>query len=365
MLKTTPFNSFHRALGGKMVEFGGWDMPVQYSTITLEHQAVRNAVGIFDISHMGQVFVWGSDALPYLQNLVTNNVEKAEMGKGIYAHFLNPNGGVIDDVFIYHTDEDQYLVIINASRADVDIAWMKENKKEFDVHIDEAPFASALAIQGPKAVNLMERFSSQIPSLGHHAIAEISLGEVTALVARTGYTGEDGFELFAPAGHLLKLWPELYDVGKEFGVLPCGLGARDTLRTEVAYPLYGHELDEQHTPLEAGLSWVVNFEKGPFIGRDALLKQKAEGLKVKLAGFKVETGGVARPGGKILSNGKEIGVVASGTFSPTLGYAIGLAYLPLELAKVDLPITILQGTREIEASVVKSPFYKKSVAAVK
>jgi aminomethyltransferase len=348
-------------MGAKIVDFAGWEMPIQYTTITQEHNAVRNAAGLFDISHMGQVFVWGTGAEAYLQNLVTNDVTKATIGKGVYAHLLNEKGGVIDDIFVYRVEEEKFLVIVNASRKEVDIAWMKKNRSGFEMEMVEAPYAAGLALQGPSSVDIIRALSANAANLPRFGIGDFSFGDISVLVARTGYTGEDGFELFAPAGHLLQIWDMLFKVGPAFGLVPAGLGARDTLRTEVAYPLYGHELDENHTPLEAGLSWVVKLDKGNFIGRDALLKQKSAGLKTKLAGFKVETGGVARPGGKILKDGKEIGTVASGTFGPSVGYAIGLAYLPAESAAPGTPLTVLQGTRELTAKTVATPFLKKPI----
>ncbi len=365
-MKETPFNGLHKELSGKRVEFGGWEMPIQYSTISLEHAAVRNAAGIFDISHMGQVLIWGPEAEDYLQYLVSNDVRKAALGKGVYAHLLNEQGGVIDDIFIYRIEEEKFLVIINASRSDVDLEWMKKQLgSKFDATLMEAPFAAALAIQGPNAVNILSKLSSAIADIPRFGIADVEIGDLSVLTARTGYTGEDGFELFAPAGHLLHLWPTLMSAGKDQGLVPCGLGARDTLRTEVAYPLYGHELDEKHSPFEAGLDWVVKLDKGNFIGRQALIDQKAKGLPSKLLGFKVISGGVARPGGKIIINGKEIGTVASGTFSPTLNCSIGMAYFPTPEPEKGTKFTILQGTREITAEIVPLPFYskKKSVKA--
>lgn len=348
-----------------MVDFAGWEMPVQYSTITLEHNAVRTAAGVFDISHMGQLFVWGPDAVPFLQNLITNDINRATPGKGIYAHLLNESGGVIDDIFVYRLEDERFLVILNASRVEADTAWMKKNKGSFDVTMVDAPFAAALAVQGPKAAEILNRLNDGISELGHHAIGEFEIRELTALIARTGYTGEDGFEIFAPAGHLLTIWPHLFQEGTPLGLVPAGLGARDTLRTEVCYPLYGHELDENHTPLEAGLGWVVKMDKGSFIGKEALLKQKSVGLKQKLFGFKVQAGGVARPGGKIMWQGKEVGVVASGTFAPTLGTAIGLAYLPVDVPQEGAELKILQGARELTAATAKTPFYKKPAPVLK
>ncbi|MFN0118337.1 MAG: glycine cleavage system aminomethyltransferase GcvT [Elusimicrobiota bacterium] len=359
-MNRTPFYNHHVKLGGKIVDFFGWELPVQYSTITLEHTAVRTKAGVFDISHMGQVFVWGNDSLKYLQNLLTNDISKIGPGKSIYAHMLNEKGGVIDDLFVYQLEESKYLVIINASRRTEDMAWMMKHKNSFQVDIMEAPFGSALAIQGPASSDIMMRLNSEITKLPRFGIGEFEIGDLNIHVARTGYTGEDGFEFFAPAGHLLMTWDQLFQAGQPLGLIPCGLGARDTLRTEVAYPLYGHELDENHTPFEAGLNWVVKLDKLNFIGKEALVQQKTNGLKEHLLGFKVEKGGVARPGGEIWMNGQKMGTVASGTFSPSLNMAIGMAYFPISTPKTGQTFTIKQGTRELEATTISLPFYKKN-----
>ncbi|MCG3204985.1 MAG: Aminomethyltransferase [Elusimicrobia bacterium] len=359
----TPFYDKHIALGGKVVDFFGWELPIQYSTITLEHNAVRNKAGLFDISHMGQVFVWGRGAFDFLQNLTTNDLKKADIGKGIYSHLLNDKGGVIDDIFIYRLESDKFLVIVNASRREFDLAWMNQHRTNFEVKVMEAPFAAAFALQGPNAESIVAKLNPEIARLPRFGINEFEIGDLSVHAARTGYTGEDGFEFFAPAGHLLIVWDQVIAAGKEFGLLPCGLGARDTLRTEVAYPLYGHELDENHTSLEADLGWVVKLDKGNFIGRQALLKQKAGVLPSRLLGFKVESGGVARGGGKILLGGKEVGSVASGTFAPSLGYAIGMAYFPPDTEQDGVKFMIKQGERNLEAVTVKMPFYKPSAVS--
>lgn len=361
MNNRTPLYERHIALGGKIVDFAGWDMPVQYTTITQEHNAVRTAAGVFDISHMGQVMVWGPQAAAYLNFITTNDIEKAPLGKGLYAHFLNEKGGVIDDIFVYRLEEDRFLVIVNASRRDVDLAWMNSKKTGFSVDVLEVPYAAAIAVQGPKAAEILEKLSPEIPKLSRFTISEVVVGDLTVHAARTGYTGEDGFEIFAPAGHLLPVFDQLMQTGKTWGFLPCGLGARDTLRTEVAYPLYGHELDENHTPLEAGLEWVVKWTKGDFVGRAALEKQKKTGIPNRLIGFRVETGGVARPGTQIFWKDKNVGTVASGTFSPTLQCSIGMAYVPGDVPAENAPLTFRQGAREMSGQSVKLPFYKNPV----
>lgn len=365
MSNRTPFYNRHVDLGGKIVDFFGWELPVQYSTITLEHNAVRQKAGLFDISHMGQVMVEGSQAEAFLQYIGTNDVRKAAVGVGIYSHLLNEAGHVIDDIFIYRLEQDKFLVIVNASRSDVDIAWMKKHAAKFSVQVMDIPFSAGLALQGPAAVEIVKKLSPEAAELPRFGIGEFEIGDVSALVARTGYTGEDGFEFFGPAGHLLIIFEDILRYGKDFGLLPCGLGARDTLRTEVAYPLYGHELDENHTPFEAGLSWVVKLDKGDFIGRNALVKQKSDGLKTHLVGFKVESGGVARPEAKVFQDGKEIGHVTSGTFAPTLGFALGLAYVPVSVAKEGAALEIRQGERVLKAATIKWPFLKKPIVIPK
>jgi len=359
MKKQTPFHHKHLELKGKMVDFNGWELPIQYTTITQEHNAVRKNAGLFDISHMGQVVVWGKGAESYLQNLVSNDVKKATIGKGVYAHLLNEMGGVIDDIYVFHLEPERFFVVVNAGTREKDLAWMMKNKEGFEVEIMEAPQAAGLALQGPKAVTIMEILSPEAAALPRNGIGDFNIGGLSTLISRTGYTGEDGFEFFAPAGHLLVIWDRIFQAGKDVGLVPCGLGARDTLRTEVGYPLYGHELDENHTPLEAGLKWVVKLEKENFIGRNALLEAMTRGLVTRLYGLKIESGGVARPGGKVLKGGKEIGAVASGTFAPTLGIPIGTAFLPVNVAVEGESLTVLQGTRELKAITARMPFYKR------
>lgn len=342
-----------------MVDFSGWEMPIQYTSITEEHNAVRNAAGIFDISHMGQVYVTGPDAKTFLQYILTNDLDKANAGEGIYSHILNDSGGVVDDIFVYCLEENRYLVIDNASRRDEDLQWIAEHKENLNVKINEDLQAAGLAIQGPESISLFNSLLDEPIQLERFEIAKLEVKNRFPLVSRTGYTGEDGLEIFGHPEDLVQIWDWLFEAGKELGLKPCGLGARDTLRTEVAYPLYGHELDKDHTPFEAGFGWVVKLDKGKFIGRDALIKKKSEGFKTRLLGFKVEGGGIARPGAKIIKDGVEAGVVTSGTFSPTLGYPIGMAYLPAVTPAEGTRLKILQGARELTAKTVKMPFYVK------
>ncbi len=362
-MKRTRLFERHKALGAKMVDFSGWEMPIQYTSITEEHNAVRNKAGIFDISHMGQVYVTGPDAFPFLQNLTTNDLKRAAMGKGIYSHILNETGGIIDDIFIYCLEENRYLLIFNASRSDEDIKWISEHRGNLNVKINVDSLAAGFAIQGPDAIQIFNRLLDEPLTVDRFGIERLKVRHLFPWVARTGYTGEDGLELFGQPDDILQIWDWLMEVGKMSGLTPCGLGARDTLRTEVGYPLYGHELDVDHTPFEAGLGWVVKLDKGNFIGRDALLRKKSEGFTTQLVGFKVESGGIARHQAKIVKNGSDIGVVTSGTFSPSLGYPIGMAYVPTNISAEGAKLTIIQGTREFAAKTSKMPFFIKNTVA--
>jgi aminomethyltransferase len=312
---------------------------------------------------MGQVLVTGKDSRDYLQHLVTSDVKRATQGKGIYAHLLNEKGGVIDDLFVYKLEDERYLLIVNASRTDADVAWMKAHTGSFEVEIELLNDTAALALQGPRASAIMERLSPVASMLPRHSIGEFSIANQSCWVARTGYTGEDGFEIFGAASHMQPVWDLIWEVGPNFQLAPAGLGARDTLRTEVAYPLYGHELDEARTPVQAGLSWVVAFDKGDFIGREPLIEQRAKGVSERLVGFKIEEGGVARPDALIFVDGIEVGKVTSGTFSPSLGFPIGLGYVPAAVAKDAAALTVRQGAREMKGVTAKTPFYRKPIPA--
>ena len=342
-----------------MVDFSGWELPIQYSTITLEHNAVRNQAGLFDISHMGQVFVWGEQAENYLQYICSNDVRKAILGKGIYAHLLNEKGGVIDDIYIFRLEEKKFFVVVNAGTKEKDLAWMEKQKENFDCTLMEAPQAAGLALQGPHAATIIEKLASNTLLLEKNEIGEFNMADVSILVSRTGYTGEDGFELFAPAGHLLIIWDHIFNAGRDEGLVPCGLGARDTLRTEVGYPLYGHELDENHTPLEAGLGWVVNLIKIHLLAERLCLSKSPTDSKPNCLVLKWNPAVWPRPGGKIFQDSKEIGVIASGTFSPHWGVPLEPRFAGGHSCR-RRAIKIQQGTREMQAKTVKMPFYKRS-----
>jgi aminomethyltransferase len=359
-LQRTPFYAHHVAAGGKLVPFAGWEMPVQFSTVMAEHKAVRERAGVFDISHMGQVWVAGPAARAFLQKLVTNDVGALPPGRGVYALLCKPDGGVIDDLYIYCLETDRFLVIVNASRAAVDIKWMKENLSGDAMLIDQ-PQAAALALQGPSAAKIMGHFSADALALPKNGVAELTIEGNELVVARTGYTGEDGFEIFSPAGHLLQFYPSLLKRGSDYGLIPCGLGARDTLRLEMGYRLYGNDLDEHHSALEAGLGWAVKFGKGDFIGRDSLYNEKTKGSHRKFIGLRLADRGVPRHGCPIVLDGKGVGEVTSGTFSPSLNIGIAVGYVEAERFPASTARAAVRvHERDIPADVVVPPFYKKS-----
>lgn len=375
MHKRTSLYAAHQKLGGKLIEFGGWEMPVQYTSITDEHLAVRQAAGIFDISHMGEVLVNGAGAEEFLNHTLTNDIRKLALGQGQYTLICNERGGVVDDLYAYRLGQSMYLLIINASRIEPDMAWLEKQLAAFPrksetklVNVSDA--MSAVAVQGPQVAQFIDAclmgvaiggtLVSAAKDLVKNQIAEFEFGDETICVARTGYSGEDGFEIVAPNGIIEAVWNKLLEVGQPFGIKPAGLGARDTLRTEVCYPLYGHELDENTTPIEAGVGFFVALDKGEFVGRSVLAEQKADGTKKKLVAFKMtDKSAPPRPQYPIWINGAPVGEVVSGTQSPSLGIGIGMGYVPAELAKVDAPIEIEIRGKRFAAVVVKKPIYRK------
>jgi aminomethyltransferase len=371
MLKRTPLFSAHQALGGKLIEFGGWEMPVQYTSITDEHLAVRSAAGIFDISHMGEVFVGGVGAEAFLNSVLTNDVRKLAVGMGQYTLMCNERGGVIDDLYAYRMNATDFLLIINASRIAEDVAWLeKQNAGRCELKNMSDQF-SAVAVQGPRVKEFIDAAFpgksaagadvQKISDLVKNQIGIFIYDYVTIYVSRTGYTGEDGFEIVAPVEKIEAVLKRLLEVGKPFGLKPAGLGARDTLRTEACYPLYGHELDENTTPIEAGVGFFVALDKGEFNGRKVLAEQKASGLKKKLVVFKMtDKSAPPRPHYKIFSGEREIGIVVSGTQSPTFNVGIGMGYVPPEFSAPDTKIEIEIRGKKFTAVVVKKPIYRKS-----
>lgn len=375
MLKRTALFATHQKLGARLIDFGGWEMPVQYTSITDEHLAVRNAAGLFDISHMGEVTVSGAVASAFLNQTLTNDISKLSPGHGQYTLMCNERGGVIDDLYVYCLSEAVYLLIINASRIEADVAWLQTRAAGFtqgnDLNLTDASHNyAAVAVQGPQvkafinaclggASNSGVRVA-QVTDLKKNQIAGFPFGHGSVLVSRTGYTGEDGFEIIGGDESIQHMWAILLAQGAPFGIKPCGLGARDTLRTEVCYPLYGHELDEQTTPLEAGLGFFVSLDKGDFVGRSVLADQKTNGVGRKCVAFKMAgRSAPPRPHYPIWVADSRVGEVTSGTQSPSLGIGIGMGYVPTGSAKPDTALEIeIRGNRA-PAVVVPKPIYRK------
>lgn len=360
--KTTPLHPEHVRLGAKIVEFGGWQMPVQYSSIMDEHHAVRNGVGVFDISHMGQFLVRGTEAESWLNLLLTNNVQRLATGESQYTFLLNENGGVIDDLIVYRYTDDAYLLVVNAARTDEDFAWMQSRPRPEVRFENQSAQYAGLAVQGPRSVQLFDAFFDARHSRpSRNEIKKVKCDLSTLLISSTGYTGEDGFEVFFPAQDAEKVWRAILNKGAEFGIKPCGLGARDTLRLEMCYPLNGSDLSPEHTPIEAGLSIFVDLQKPDFVGRTALLRQRDEGVKRRLVPFKMkEKGPPPRAHYPLFKNGAQIAEIASGTLSPTLGIGIGMAYVPAALARINEEIEVDIRGRRFAATIEKKPLHRKA-----
>lgn len=360
--KSTPLYEEHRRAGAKIIPFGGWLMPVQYTSISDEHQAVRNNVGVFDISHMGQLTAAGAGTGVWLNRMLTNNIEKLEVGGGQYTFLLNEKGGIIDDLIVYRTGPEEFLLVVNASRTEEDFAWLKEHLAD-GVHFEDRSAESAgLAIQGPKVVELFQQLlGAGVELPARNQLKEFDYDGVKLTIARTGYTGEDGVEVFFPAAHAAKVWNDVLEKGKALGIKPCGLGARDTLRLEMCYPLNGSDLTPEHNPIEAGLGFFVDLAKQDFIGRDVLKQAKEGGTVRKLAAFKMKgKGPPPRPHYPVWSNGESIGEVTSGTLSPSLNEGIGMTYVPSAQAKVGNELEIEIRSQKFPAVIQKKPLYKKS-----
>jgi aminomethyltransferase len=375
MLKRTPLFAVHQKLGARLIDFGGWEMPVQYSGIHAEHHAVRTAAGLFDISHMGEIVVRGGAAPDFLNHVLTNDIRKLQTRQGQYTLMCNERGGTIDDLYVYQVETEEFLLIVNASRISVDAAWLNRQlavfprREDVDLKNLSADFG-ALALQGPKTAEFIDAcFASSskqnlASSLRKNEIVRRDFLGRPVYVSRTGYTGEDGFEMVAPAEIMPTLWNKVLEVGMPFGLKPAGLGARDTLRTEVCYPLYGHELDEDTTPVEAGLGVFVALGKGDFVGRPVLAEQKARGTTKKLVAFKfAERSAPPRPDYPIWSagpDGRPIGRVTSGIQSPSLGVGIGLGYVPPEMAAANSLIAVEIRGKQAPATIAPKPLYRRS-----
>ena len=362
-LKRTPLYEQHRAMGARLVEFGGWEMPVQYSSILEEHQAVRTHAGLFDVSHMGEFKVEGPGALAFLQYLVPNDVSRLATDQALYTQLCLPNGNTIDDLLIYHLADTHYMLVINAGNIEKDFAWVKQQAENFkDATVtNQSDSTSLLALQGPAAQSILQPLTEvDLSSIKYYHFASDVVDGIHCIISRTGYTGEDGFELYCAPADVVKLWNDLLAAGKSHGLLPAGLGARDTLRLEASMCLYDHELTEQINPLEARLGWTIKFDKGDFIGRDSLLKVKEEGLKRKLVGIELLERGVPRGGYTIYENGQPIGVLTSGAPGPTVHKNIGMGYVDAAQAVTGKTIQIDIRGRRTAAQIVALPFYKRN-----
>jgi aminomethyltransferase len=359
-LKKTPLYDEHVRRGAKMVDFGGWLMPVQYTGILDEHHAVRGGLGVFDISHMGQFVVRGPKAAESLNELLTNNLERLAVGECQYTLLLTESGGVIDDLIVYRVGEDEYLLVVNAAKIEEDFAWIRARlDPEVELENRSAEFAG-FAVQGPRSAQLFDAFfSGKYSRPARNEILGIEIDGEQYFIARTGYTGEDGFEVFCPANRAVKSWNDILARGAEFGIKPCGLGARDTLRLEMCYPLNGSDLTPETTPIEAGLSIFVDLQKPAFIGRDVLVRQRSEGVKRRLVPFKM-TGTCPPPRSHygVFKNGAQISETTSGTLSPTLRVGIGMAYIPTELARIGEEIEIDIRGRRFPAVIEKKPLHR-------
>lgn len=365
-LKRTPLNEAHLRLGARLVDFGGWEMPVQYPAGTVEeHLRTRKFAGLFDVSHMGEIDVVGPDAIPFVNYVTSNDASKLVDGQAQYSALTTHAGTVVDDLLVYRIAADHLLLVVNGATTDKDWNWITSHADKRDVGpLNASGDYCQLALQGPEALRILQQLTPvRLSELKYYHFTEGTVDGVAALISRTGYTGEDGFEIYASAEKAEQLWNktlEAGDYGSEEGVLPCGLAARNTLRLEAAMSLYGNEIDETTTLLEANLDWICKFDKGDFIGRDALEEQKRSGLKKRLVGFEITDRGIARDGQELLVDGERVGRVTSGSPAPFLRKNIGLGYVPAELADVGREIQIDVRGRLVGAQIVKTPFYRRS-----
>jgi aminomethyltransferase len=365
-LKQTPLNNAHRQLGARMVDFGGWDMPVQYPAGTIEeHLRTRNHAGLFDVSHMGEVDVRGADAIAFVNRIASNDVSKLVDGQAHYSALTTPQGTVVDDLVIYRFAADHLLLVVNASTTEKDWEWITSHHAGESVELKNvsADYCQ-LALQGPDAQTILQKLTDvPLAEIKYYHFTPGRVDGIDGIVSRTGYTGEDGFEIYAPADRAEQLWNKILDAGdtgSPTGVLPCGLAARNTLRLEAGMALYGNDIDDTTTLLEANLGWICKLDKGDFTGREALAQQKQEGLKRKLVGFEVTERGIARDHQDVVINGERVGQVTSGSPAPFLKKNIGLAYVPFEFANVGQQIQIDVRGKLVGAQIVKTPFYKRA-----
>ncbi|HYM81145.1 MAG TPA: glycine cleavage system aminomethyltransferase GcvT [Candidatus Limnocylindria bacterium] len=358
-LKHTPFHTYHKTLGAKLVEFAGFEMPIRYTGDVREHQCVRTSAGLFDISHMGEFQVRGEAALAFLNHMVANDVTALSVGQALYTPICRPDGGIVDDILVYRCD-DHFMLVVNASNIAKDFAWLRERIPPQVEIRDVSDEIALLAVQGPRAADVL-RGNVPAPALelDYYRFLTGPVFGVEAIISRTGYTGEDGFELYFPERGAATLWEGLMKAGAAHGFEPVGLGARDTLRLEMGYMLYGNDIDDSTSPLEAGLGWTVKLDKPDFVGREALVKQKQRGLDRKLVGLEAEGRRVPRHAMIIESEGRPIGRVTSGAFSPSLERAIAMGYVETKFAATGTAVDVVTGTTRLTARVVKRPFYTR------
>jgi aminomethyltransferase len=361
-LKRTPLYDAHRAAGAKFVDFGGWEMPVQYSSIIDEHKTVRTAVGLFDVSHMGEIEIRGPRALEVVQRLTSNDAAKLAVYQIQYSTMCYPHGGIVDDLTVYRQGPEHFLFCVNAANIDKDYAWIVEQARGDADIVNASDEIAQLALQGRNAQATLQTLCDfSLDDIRYYWAARCQVKGIETLLSRTGYTGEDGFEIYCPAAQGPELWSALMSAGEPYGIKPIGLGARDTLRLEMAYALYGNDITAETTPLQAGLAWIVRLNKGEFIGREALLKEKSEGLARKLIGFEMVDRGVPRGHYRILVDGQVVGEVTSGTVSPSLNKGIGLGYVPVPYAKAGTTLQIDIRGKPAQALVTSTPFYPSQV----
>lgn len=361
MTKQTELFPIHQALGAKLIPFAGYDMPVRYTGDRAEHLAVRNAAGLFDVSHMGEFIIRGPKALELIQQVTSNDASKLVPGKAQYSCLPNHEGGIVDDLIVYHIRDDQYMLVVNASNIEKDWNWISASNTMGAEMIDVSEETALLAVSGPKAEAIIQKLTDvDLSQMGTYFCFKGTFnGAEKSLIATTGYTGERTFEVFVYKQHAKRMWADIMEAGSEFGIIPTGLGARDTLRLEMGYMLYGNDINDTTSPLEAGLGWITKLNKGPFNGSEAIKKVKEAGLSRKLVGFEISERGIPRSGYEIAHEGQVVGTVTSGTMSPLMNKGIGLGYVPVSLAKRGQEIDILIRNKPVKATIVKTPFITK------
>ncbi len=359
-MKYTPLNQIHKQLGARMVEFAGWEMPVQYDSALQEHRAVRSAAGIFDVSHMGEIEIKGTDALKMAQKVTCNDVARLADGQAQYSAFLYPEGTFVDDIILYRIHSEHIFICVNAANKDKDFDWVKSHEEGQVEILDRSDDFAQIALQGPRASEILQPLTdTDLSELSSFHFVQTEVGNARTLLSRTGYTGEDGFELYLPPEDAGRIWLALSEKGGALGLKPAGLAARNSLRLEMCYPLYGNDIDRTTTPWEAGLGWIVKLNKGDFIGRGSLESEKREGIKRKLVGFELVDRGIVRDHYPVYLEDDLLGPATSGGFSPSLEKSVGLVYVPVEIAKPGQPLQVEIRGRKLQAKVVETPFLKR------